>query len=440
MRERNETSIRHCPNPCNEKIACLPIESKEKDKGKNFLDPLKVNASQEVKKYGFELCYSVYNKSNSVIKNYYEHDREWPFFKDYHSKFFIIDNKTEVTLFDKQVFCMCKFGYKEISQYKRTVCFPDEKIQATKGCKRPDKGDGIDDGCGLGGKCQMVNDKPECVCHASYTGKFCETKIDICSEIEKPSHQFHNLKCQYGQCQHFVQSRFGFRCICNGKDGMITRRTAGNAWNLNPSCEDVNECQPEETCEKNGLNCSGTSSTDGRDSPTCSYQGVCINTISSFNCSCNPDYSGRTCNRYTGVIPQWSSWESTDECWIPADKDCFNPGDRFSEKQIRRLICRKKSEMGSHPCTRKELEEGPETKGNYIDLVQYKQNKNIDCSAFNQLPRCSNVVNSGRYDPELIRKHIRNVLNGMNSEVDLKNLTDLPEDVYDPFIEGPIRH
>lgn len=105
----------------------------------------------------------------------------------------------------------------------------DKKILATKGCKRSDKGDATDDGCGFGGKCQMVNDKPKCVCHASYTGKFCETKIDICSEIEKPSHQFHNLKCQYGQCKHFVQSRFGFRCICNGKDGMISRRTSVSA-------------------------------------------------------------------------------------------------------------------------------------------------------------------------------------------------------------------
>lgn len=117
----------------------------------------------------------------------------------------------------------------------------------------------------------------------------------------------------------------------------------------------------------------------------------------------------------------------------------LSPGDRFNIKQIRRLICRKKNEIGSHLCTREELEKGLETRGKYIDLVQYKQNKNIDCSAFNQLPRCSNIVNSERYDPELIKKHVQNALSNFNKEFDLDNLTDLPEDVYDPFVEGPIR-
>lgn len=80
MRDRNESSIRHCPNPCNEKYACLPIKSNEMGK-KVFLNPLKIQADKSVRKYGLELCFSVYNKEKSVIKNYFPHDREWPFFK-----------------------------------------------------------------------------------------------------------------------------------------------------------------------------------------------------------------------------------------------------------------------------------------------------------------------------------------------------------------------
>lgn len=155
MRERNESSIRHCPSPCNEKVACLPIESEEMKLKKNFLNPLKIQADKGVRRNGLELCYSVYSKEKSVIKIFFPHDREWPFFKyvfisslssplsfyphdiskwndnliviflrNYHSKFFMIHGTSDVTLFDKQVFCKCKFGYKEISQYKRTVCFP----------------------------------------------------------------------------------------------------------------------------------------------------------------------------------------------------------------------------------------------------------------------------------------------------------------------------
>uniref|UniRef100_A0A4W3GEJ5 Neurogenic locus notch homolog protein 1 n=1 Tax=Callorhinchus milii TaxID=7868 RepID=A0A4W3GEJ5_CALMI len=191
--------------------------------------------------------------------------------------------------------------------------------------------------CKNGARCVDGPNKYHCECAEGFEDTHCETDVNECEQDP----------CHYGTCKDVIAN---FECLCNpGYTGRV--------------CDiNINECQSQPclngaTCQDrvDGYTCSCLKGTEGVNCETnlddcasnpCEY-GNCIDQINSYDCVCEPGYSGQRpmCN------------VNVDEC---ASNPCRNGGtckdmiNGFSclcPKGYDDLVCLSEvNECNSNPC------------------------------------------------------------------------------------------
>ncbi|CAB1319564.1 unnamed protein product [Coregonus sp. 'balchen'] len=166
--------------------------------------------------------------------------------------------------------------------------------------------------CQNGGTCHNIYSAYQCVCVNGWTGDDCGENIDDCA----------NAACdQRAICHDRVASFF---CECpHGRTGLLCH--------LDDACIS-NPCQKGSNCDTNPVNgkaictcplgyfgaaCDQDVDECSLGGNPCEHGGKCLNTKGSFQCKCQPGFSGARC--YEGLFCQIN----TDEC---ANNPCLNNG------------------------------------------------------------------------------------------------------------------
>jgi hypothetical protein len=115
-----------------------------------------------------------------------------------------------------------------------------------------------------------VNDY-KCNCPPGFTGKRCETKIDLCADHP----------CENGVC---VDKLFTRQCVCH--PGWTGKYEVGNWLAVETMMKNVITHCIGANCEKNIDDCA---------SSPCANGGECTDLVNDYKCSCDVYFTGKRC-------------------------------------------------------------------------------------------------------------------------------------------------
>ena len=149
-----------------------------------------------------------------------------------------------------------------------------------------------DDPCHNGGTCSDGINSFTCVCQKGYSGEICNTNVDDCQPAP----------CKHGTCADGIDS---FTCSCDSGYMGDTCDIPTNPCLLEP-CDPqyalcihlgpgtyMCECDSGYETNNNGKVCTNK---DDCESDSCNGHGICKDLINAFECQCQDEWMGLTCD------------------------------------------------------------------------------------------------------------------------------------------------